>query len=170
MWNFTHTSIVNNLSLTCEFLPLYELQDLYVGYKQVLLVPWKPCTSLLSSTIDNTLSLNIFQNRLYRFFGLSCAIYHLRSICEKAPGIRTLIRTYLNPTPTMKGILIFDCLSPLLHITPFVKGFQVHVSCPHSNYKGNLDNLATFWENNLERLFEYLIQHIKTYLTKKIEA
>ena len=155
MWNFTHTSIDNNLSLTCESLPPYGLQDLYVGYKQVLLVPWKPCTSLLSSTIDNTLSLNIFQNFLYMFFGLSCAIYHLHSICEKTPSIR--ICTYLIPTPITKGILIFDYLSPLLHITPFVKGFQVHVSRPHSNYKGNLDNLATFRENNLKRLFEYLI-------------
>ena len=57
----------------CESLPLSGFQDLYVDYEQVLLAPWKPCTSLLSNTIDNTTSLNIFfffKNLLYRFYGL----------------------------------------------------------------------------------------------------
>ena len=41
MLDFTHTYAPNDLPLTCESLPLYGLQDLFVGHEQVLLAP--PC-------------------------------------------------------------------------------------------------------------------------------
>ena len=41
---------------------------------------------------------------------------------------------YTVSAPTAKGT----------HSAPFVKGFQVHIPCSHSNYERNLDNLATF--------------------------
>lgn len=38
--HFTYTCILNNLPLTCEFLPLCRFQDLSVGHGQVPLAPF----------------------------------------------------------------------------------------------------------------------------------
>ena len=73
-WDFTHTCNPTNLPLTCEFLSLYGLQDLFVGHEQVVFHfisassmglayaihrnrvstphahPWEPCTSMSMGT------------------------------------------------------------------------------------------------------------------------